>query len=111
MVAVLGTIVIPGRLSLGTMSLDAIEKKQSLQQHVTLGISSTCGDIMSYDACRYHSGYELPSGTKVLYGIVREYNYPLGIISALAPPQFESEPQLVMDRRLRECFKGKRFTE
>jgi hypothetical protein len=78
---------------------------------MTLGISSTCGDIMSYDACRYHSGHELPSGTKVLYDIVREYNNPFGIISALAPPQLESEPQLVMDRLLRECFKGTRFKE
>jgi hypothetical protein len=62
MVAVLGTIVIPGRLSLGTMSLDAIEKKQSLQQHVTLGISSTCGDIIADELRRSYVEYgEVPA--------------------------------------------------
>jgi len=74
---------------------------------VILGISFTWGDMMSYDACQYHSGHEPPSGTKVFYGIVREYNYSFGIIAALAPPQLESEPQLVMDRLLRECLKRK----
>jgi hypothetical protein len=62
---------------------------------------------MSNNASRNHGDQELPSGAK-LYGVVRESNYPLDIVAALAPSRHESEPQLVMERLLRECLKRER---
>jgi hypothetical protein len=62
---------------------------------------------MSYGACRRHScGLELTNGTKVLDGIVPEQEYPL-----VAPPQLDSEPQMVMDRLLRDFFESRSLTE
>jgi hypothetical protein len=62
---------------------------------------------MPYEASRH----EPPSEAMVIYGTVREHKYPPVVIAALAPARPESEPQLLMDRLLRECLKRKSLTE
>ena len=123
---------------LRTMSFDAIENQHRLEhksgeaiQEMIPVVSGWCalgkqagaagsvisdigrdnfdlGRNMSYDTWNHSRGRE-PS-TRVLCEIVREHRYPLDLIAVLAPSRLEDEPQLVMDRLLRECLKRKPLT-
>jgi hypothetical protein len=119
------------------MSFDAIEKQNSLEhksgetiQEMIPVVSGWCalgkqagvagsvisdigrdnfdlGRNMSYETWNHSRGREPSSKTRVLCEIVHEPRYPLDLIAVAAPSRLEGEPQLVMDRLLRECLKRK----
>jgi hypothetical protein len=126
---------------LRTMSFDAIENQHRLEhksgetiQEMIPVVSGWCalgkqagaagsvisdigrdnfnlGRNMSYDTWNHSRGREPSSETRVLCEIVHEHRYPLDLIAVLAPSRLKDEPQLVMDRLLRECLKRKPPTQ
>ena len=126
---------------LRTMSFDAIEKQNGLKhksgetiQEMIPVVSGWCalgkqagvagsvisdigrdnfdlGRNMSYETWNHSRGREPSSETTVLCEIVHEPRYSLDLIAVAAPSRPEGEPQLVMDRLLRECLKRKPLTQ
>ena len=62
---------------------------------------------MSYDASIHSYGYESPITTEILREISPGQGWPAGTIANSAPSQPENDPQLAMDRLLREYLTPK----
>jgi hypothetical protein len=73
-----------------------------LQQHISLG-----DEIMSYDASIHSYGYNSQMAADIACGISRERGWRSGAVADSAPSRLESDPQLAMDRLLREYLTRK----
>jgi hypothetical protein len=76
------------------------------QQSTSLG-----EDIMSYGASIYSRDYKLPITAEFTVGFLVSKDGGPALSVNSASSQFKNEPQLVMDRLLRECLTRKSSCE